>query len=173
MTKQPISIILLTYNRIKYLKAFIESLYFSTDYPFELTVIDNGSIDGSRFLIMKLANNGLIYQWQFNKENLPLAAAYTNCLNEFKDNLKEFIITCPDDIMPPLFKEFDWLELFIAKIKSDKNIGSINFVGTRCSFNSFSRKVKPMMYARAEKEGGKKFELYKRLQKLLYSKYEQ
>ena len=140
MTKNTVSIIVVTYNRIEYLKSFIEFLYLSTEYPFELIVVDNGSTDGSREFI---AREELVSKCVFNKKNLPLAAAFTE---GFIVSEGEYIVTVADDMIPPLFKKPDWLEVFVAKMNSDENIGCINFVGARRNFNEFNRKERQKIY---------------------------
>ena len=138
--KLAIDIFILTYNRLSYLKTTIKFLYLSTKQPFRLFIIDNGSKDGSREYILGLEKQGKVYKHLFNEDNQPLAKAYTSCFNKFKDELNEFIITAPDDIIPPIGLKHDWLEIFIKKMESNKKIGSINFVGARCSYNSFIRR---------------------------------
>jgi len=140
MEKSKIDIFILTYNRLSYLKTTIKFLYLSTKQPFRLFIIDNGSKDGSREYILGLEKQGKVYKHLFNEDNQPLAKAYTSCFNKFKDELNEFIITAPDDIIPPIGLKHDWLEIFIKKMESNKKIGSINFVGARCSYNSFIRR---------------------------------
>ncbi len=168
--KISVDILVLTYNRLKYLQNFIEMLYLSTNYPFRLFVIDNGSVDGTREFILKMEQEGLVYKHLFNKENLPLAAAFTECFNVFKDELNEFIITAADDHTPPLFKNPDWLEIFVHKIKSDENIGCINFKSVRQNYYSFQVKSRPSIESKIKEDGGERLELFNRLQKIIYNK---
>lgn len=135
-----VDIFFLTYNRLAYLKTTIKFLYLSTKVPFRLFIIDNGSTDGSREYILELEKQGKVYKHLFNEENQPLAKAYTSCFEKFRNELNEFIITAPDDIIPPITLKHDWLEIFIKKMESDKNVGLINLVGARCNYNSFIRK---------------------------------
>lgn len=140
MTAEPVNIIVLTYNRIKYFKVFIESLYLSTQYPFRLIVIDNGSIDGTRKFILDLEKQGRVWKHLFTEENLPLAAAFTKALPLVES---EFVVTVADDLTPPPLKTPCWLTLFVAKMRSDENIGSINLVGALSSYDSYMRKMEP------------------------------
>jgi len=50
---KPIDIIVVTFNRIDYFKVFVEFLFLFTDHSFRLIVVDNGSQDGTRELIIK------------------------------------------------------------------------------------------------------------------------
>lgn len=136
MTKNIIDIIIITYNRIRYFKALIKFLHLSTNYPFRLIVVDNGSRDGTREYILELEKQGLVWKHVFNEKNLPLAAALTE---GYKHVESELFITAPDDIIPPIHKKADWLEIFVAKMNQDSSVGCINFVGTRCLFDKFLR----------------------------------
>ena len=163
-----VDIFVLTYNRLKYLKMFIKMLYLSTDFKFRLYVIDNGSTDGTREFILKLEKEGIIYKHLFNTENLPLASAYTACFDTFRDELSEFVITAPDDIIPPIFKSPSWLEIFVAKMESDESIGCVNFKGCRASYDSFMRKYMLGIENKIKKEGGWRMERFNQLQKIFY-----
>ena len=159
-----IDIIVVTYNRIKYIKIFIEFLYLFTNYPFRIIVVDNGSSDGTRDLILKLEKDGLIWKHVFNNKNLKLAAAQTKGFNEVES---ELFVVVDDDMIPPQWKEICWLTLLRAKMLQDNNIGSINLVGARCSFDSFNRKIRPVIYERIKSEGGKRLKMLRYLHKLL------
>ena len=135
-----VDVFILTFNRLRYLKTFIKFLYKSTKTPFRLFVIDNGSLDGTREYILDLEKQGLIYKHLFNEQNMPLALAYTTCFNKFKDELNEFIVTAPDDIVVNPEVRHDWLDIFIKKMKQDDSIMSINFVGSRCLHDKFLRR---------------------------------
>ena len=136
-TKQPIDILVLTYNRLRYFKTFVKFLYLSTDYPFRLIVIDNGSTDGTREYIVELRKQGKIWKYLFNEKNLPLAAAFTE---GFKLVESELFITAPDDIIPPLGKKPSWLEIFVAKMDQDEMAGCINLIGSRCVYDKFVKR---------------------------------
>lgn len=135
MTKA--SIIVVTYNRIKYFKTFIKFLYRSTKVSFKLIVVDNGSIDGTRDYIKQLKKDGKIYDYVFTKNNIPLAQA----LNEgFKLVDTVFVVTVADDMVVNPELKNDWLEIFIAKMEQDETIGCINFVGSRCCHDKFLKR---------------------------------
>jgi glycosyltransferase involved in cell wall biosynthesis len=145
-------------------------LHLSTEYPFNLYVIDNGSVDGSRDFILKMEKEGLVFKHLFNENNLPLASAFTACFNNFKDEFGEFVMTAADDHTPPLFKPVDWLEMFVKKMKSDEKIGTINFKAVRQNYNSFQRKERPWIEQKIKENGGKLLEKFNHLQKLIYDR---
>lgn len=45
--KQPVAILMLNWNGLRFTPKAVDSLYRNTDYPFTLTVVDNQSTDGS------------------------------------------------------------------------------------------------------------------------------
>jgi GT2 family glycosyltransferase len=167
MIKDFVNILVVTYNRLEYLKVFIEMLYLSTSYPFRLIVIDNGSHDGSREFILEMEKKKLVNKHVFNQENLPLAKALTE---GFKCVESELFITVADDMMAPIFKNPDWLEIFIAQMKQDEQIGCINFKASRQSFRSFNIKRRPLIYDKIKREGGEMLEKFNMLQKMIYDR---
>lgn len=137
MTKSTVDIIVVTFNRIKYLKTFIRFVHLSTYYPFNLIVVDNGSTDGSREFILDMEKVGMVGKHVFTSENYPLARAFSEGLKETEG---EFVVTVADDMVTPVNVDYDWLEIFVAKMNQDKDIGCINFVGARCSHDRFLEK---------------------------------
>ena len=121
---------------------FVRMLHLSTDFPFRLIVIDNGSTDGTRDHILELEKQGTVHDHLFTDENLPLAAAFTE---GFKQKVTSGLFITVADDMIPAFTEHDWLEIFVNKMKIDGSVGSINFVAARCNFHSFIRKKLPSL----------------------------
>ncbi len=147
MIKQ-VDVIVVTYNRLKYLKTFVRMLKLSTNYPHRIIVVDNGSTDGTREWLSEMVDSGKIWKHVFNDKNMKLAAAFTE---GFKHVESDLFITVADDMIPPIFDGYDWLSVFVHKMKSDESIGCINFVGSRQDFNSFKRKYLPKIYERLSK----------------------
>jgi len=134
MTKEPVDIVVITYNRKKYFETFVKFLYLSTDYPFRLIVVDNGSIDGTRQYIQDLRKEGKVWKFLFTDKNLPMAAAFTA---GFELVESELFITVADDMVPALGKKPSWLEIFVAKMNQDESVGCINFRAARCVHDKF------------------------------------
>ena len=106
----------------------------STDYPFRLIVVDNGSIDGTRQYIQDLRKEGKVWKFLFTDKNLPMAAAFTA---GFELVESELFITVADDMVPALGKKPSWLEIFVAKMNQDESVGCINFRAARCVHDKF------------------------------------
>lgn len=137
MIKSTVNIIVVTYNRLKYLKTFIRFLYLSTDYPFKLIVVDNGSTDGSREYIQNEEAIGRVWKHVFTTENLPLAQAFNAGL---KESDSEFVVTVADDMIVSPYLEHDWLQIFVKAMIQAPEVGCINFVGCRCIHDKFLRR---------------------------------
>lgn len=138
-----VDILVVTYNRIKYLKSFIAMLHLSTNHPFRLFVVDNGSTDGSREFILDMETAGFVYGHLFTEQNLPLASAFSACFNKFYDELNELVMTAADDHTPPMSLKVDWLDIFVKKMLSNEKIGTINFRGSRLFYQSFCSRYLP------------------------------
>lgn len=132
-----VSIIVVTYNRIKYFKTFVDFLYRSTKTPFKLIVVDNGSVDGTRDYILELEKEGKIWNHVFTEENLKMCRAFSW---GFKLVDTEFVVTVADDMFVSPELKHDWLEVFIKKMESDKQIGCINFIAARCIYDNFIKR---------------------------------
>lgn len=136
MSDTRVSIIVLTFNRIKYFKNFVRCLYRSTKTPFQLIVVDNGSVDGTRDYILELEKEGKVYKHVFTNSNLLMSRAFSEGF-ELVDT--EFVITVADDMFVTPELKHDWLDLFIKKMDSDEQIGCVNFLANRCRYESFIR----------------------------------
>lgn len=136
MTKNTVDIIVLTYNRLQYFSTFVKELSRRTRYPFRLIVVDNGSVDGTRAVIEQMQKDGIVWKYLFTDDNYLMAKAFTMGFSMVES---EYFITVADDmILPKLDKKTPcWLEVFVAKMDSDKDIGCINFVGARRAYSRF------------------------------------
>ncbi|MFO7937196.1 MAG: glycosyltransferase family 2 protein [Kiritimatiellia bacterium] len=73
MTKPLVSIIIVNWNKVEYLRNCIESLLESTYKSIEIIVVDNGSADGSAEYLKHLIQTQKNVKAIFNKENLGFA----------------------------------------------------------------------------------------------------
>lgn len=145
MDIKPVDIIVIHYNRIKYIKIYLLMLHLFTFHPFRLIVVDNGSTDGSREWLLEMKEKGLVWKTVFNKENKPLAEAIAE---GFKEVESEFFITSANDMMVPYNKYpygegVCWLTMLIASLEYYTDYGSINFYCPRQGFDPFRAKRWP------------------------------
>ena len=165
MQKENVDILVLTFNRIKYIKIYLLMLHLFTFYPFRLIVIDNGSTDGTREWLLKMKEKGLVWKLVFNKENLPLTEAFAEGFKEVKS---EFFITSADDMIVP-YKKYPygknvcWLTMLLATIKYYDTYGSVNFYAPRQGFEPFIAKRWSVVKQLADKNKLKK------LHKIIYA----
>ena len=139
---QPIDIICVNFNRIKYIKVYLLMLHLFTKYPFRLIVVDNNSTDGSREWLLEMKEKGLIWKVVLNDKNKLMTEAFAD---GFKEVESEYFITSPNDMMVP-YKTYPygddvcWLTMLVASIKYHTTYGSINYYSLRQGFDPFRAK---------------------------------
>jgi GT2 family glycosyltransferase len=71
-----VSIIIVTFNNLDYTKLCLNSIFEKTAYPnYELIVVDNGSMDGTKKYLLKLKDEHSNIKVILNEENLGFAKA--------------------------------------------------------------------------------------------------
>lgn len=91
-----VSICIPTYNRKKYLKETLESVFAQSYKDFEVVIVDDGSTDGTRDLIENTGLENLRYHWQ---ENQGESAARNKLVELAKGDFLTFIDS--DDLLFP------------------------------------------------------------------------
>lgn len=124
-------IMIVTYNRLELTKKTLESLLETTDFPFNLILIDNASSDGTIEYLKDFCNKNSKKDL-FNdfvivegKENLGNATGRNRALSRTKE---EWLITYDNDIICPN----KWLSNCINILKENRQfaICGINFENT-------------------------------------------
>jgi len=124
MTKKeikPIDIVLVTFQRLNFLKYTIAKIYERTKYPYRLIVVDNGSTDGTQEWIKNAKVNGFIQEHVFLPDNKGLAYGLTE---GFKRVKSDFFITTQDDIVPPDLNPC-WLERMLHLAEKYPDYGGL------------------------------------------------
>jgi GT2 family glycosyltransferase len=123
------SIMMVTYNRLDLTKQTLDGLFKTTDYPYNLIIVDNGSSDGT----IKYLNNILydkMKQYNFfkgysilpNKENKGIAVGRNICLLEAVTKYdSNWFVTFDNDVLVPS----GWLIEAIDILKANKQYASI------------------------------------------------
>ena len=109
--KYKVSIVVTAYNKLKYTKAAIESIYRYTDFSkgdVELITINNGSTDDTQRYFESLPNE--------KKINYEYNALGTLCMPEIFEG--KFIVGFSNDVVATP----NWLDNLLACIESDDNI---------------------------------------------------
>lgn len=109
--KYKVSIVLVGYNKLKYTKAAVESIYKYTDFAkgdIELITVNNGSSDGTREYFETLPNE--------KKINYKYNILGASLLTEIYEG--EYVVGFSNDVVATP----NWLDNLLACIESDKNI---------------------------------------------------
>ncbi len=116
MKLPPVTLVILNYNGIRYIKNCLDSV-LATDYPnFKVTVIDNASTDGSAEFIEE--NYPEIKLVKFRK-NYGFAKAYNLALKSI--NSKYMALLNNDIEVEP-----DWLEKLVLHMEKDEKAAAAN-----------------------------------------------
>ena len=95
---EPISIILLTFNRLRLSKKTIDSLYERIKTPFKLIIVDNASQDETREYLIKLSKEKGNIKLILLDKPLNICMAYNKGFEQVES---ELFITMQDDIIVP------------------------------------------------------------------------
>lgn len=114
-----VSIIIPNFNGLKFLKKAINSLEKQTYTNFELIVVDNGSIDGSKDFLQGIANSHSNYKAIFNKTNLGFAKAVNQGIDL---SSSEYICLLNNDVEV----DSNFIQSLIRCLDYDKNIFSVS-----------------------------------------------
>ena len=106
---EPIDIILVTYQRLHFLKRTLEAINDRTFYPYRLIVVDNNSTDGTQKYLKRQNKIGRVQECIFLSENLGLPEALNKGFELVRSDL---FITTQDDLIPPDLRPC-WLERLV------------------------------------------------------------
>lgn len=108
------SIIILTWNQLSYTRQCIASIRMYTTRPYELVMVDNGSVDGTRRFLASLDGARVI----LNPRNYGFARGCNQGMKAARgDNL---LFLNNDTVVTP-----NWLDNMLACLYSDKTIGLV------------------------------------------------
>ncbi len=94
--KPEASIIVLTYNQLKYTKKCINSIYKNTRLQFELIIVDNGSTDGTVKYLKELQEKKSNIKLILNKRNIGVARGWNQGIKASK---ADYIAILNNDII--------------------------------------------------------------------------
>ena len=119
---EAIDILLVTYQRLPYLKETVEAINKRTMYPYNLIVVDNASTDGTKEWCKTENKTGGISKYILLEKNIGLAGALTEGFQCVKS---EYFITTQDDLIPPDLRPC-WLERLLHLAKENPDYGGIS-----------------------------------------------
>jgi radical SAM protein with 4Fe4S-binding SPASM domain len=115
-----VSIVILTFNQLKYTKQCVESIERNTPEPHEIIFVDNGSSDGTRNYLEKYAkkNDHDHVMLILNDENKGFAGGNNQGIAQAKG---KYIVLLNNDVVVTEH----WLERLIAHLKTHPDIGMV------------------------------------------------
>jgi GT2 family glycosyltransferase len=123
--KNPITLMMVTYNRLDYTKRTLEGLKKSVSIPFNLVIVDNGSTDGTIDFLDSLKVEDFIFIKSIsiikNKENMGIGIARNQGLAEAKELCTEWYCTIDNDVEMP----DGWLSECIDILKHNGSFGCV------------------------------------------------
>jgi glycosyltransferase involved in cell wall biosynthesis/tRNA A37 methylthiotransferase MiaB len=135
-----ISIIILTYNQLRYTKECVESIQKHTPEPHEIIFLDNGSSDGSLKWLRKLIKRYSNYRLVENKTNLGFSKG---CNQGIGAATGEYVLLLNNDVVVTE----NWLSGLLECFDRDDRIG---IVGPMTNNISGPQKVPHVDYASVE-----------------------
>lgn len=124
MSKEFCNIGILSYNRLNYTKQCIEAIHKTKgEYPFKITVVENGSTDGSVEYLKELKTQNLIDNLCLNPKNVGVARGANCCWT--KEPSAKYFLKLDNDMVAQKDK---WLDELIDAMKNcHKQIATLGY----------------------------------------------
>ena len=116
-----VSIVLLGYNQLAFTKLCVESVLVNSDRPFELILVDNGSVDGTGEYFRNLAAQDSRIKTILNPRNLGFAVGCNQGIAEAKG---DYVLFLNNDTIVPR----NWLSLMHAHFEARPSRGAVGAV---------------------------------------------
>lgn len=138
-----VNICVVTYNRLDYTRQCLPSILERTRYPYRLTVVDNGSSDGTPAYLSDLALQGIIHNLFLLPANIGVAKA-ANIAWHAEPNARA-TLKLDNDIV---IKKDDWLSDMMAVLENVPSIGLLAYNVEPVSYplheeNGYRIRIKP------------------------------
>lgn len=117
-----VNIGMVTFNRLDFTKAAIASLVKYTCYPHKLTVVDNGSSDGTREYLKGLQREGIITHLILLETNVGIAKASNLAWSQEPD--AEFYLKLDNDIV---LQKPNWLSDMVDVLDRVPELGAVAY----------------------------------------------
>ncbi|MFM6223751.1 MAG: glycosyltransferase [Dolichospermum sp.] len=157
-----VNIGVVTFNRLEFTKQAIASIVKFTSFPYVISVVDNGSHDGTKDYLLELKEKGIIKNLVLLDENVGVAKASN--LAWIQEEKALYYLKYDNDIV---IQKNNWLSNLISVIDATPEVGVIGY-----NFEpiSYSLKMIRDQKIRVKEEGnigGACFLIPKRTQKIL------
>ncbi|MCU7519720.1 MAG: glycosyltransferase [Ignavibacteria bacterium] len=117
-----VNICMITFNRLEYTKQSIKSIVQYTSFPHVLTVVDNGSTDGTREYLKELKRRGIIKNLILLDSNIGVAKASN--LAWLKEPEAEYYLKLDNDIV---IQKPNWLREMINAVQKIPTAGAVAY----------------------------------------------
>ena len=119
---QYVNICMVTYNRLEFTKSSIASLLQYTCYPHVLTVVDNGSTDGTVEYLQAMKKEGIITNLILLNENVGVAKASNLAWSQEPD--AAYYMKFDNDIV---IQKPNWLERMVEAIDACSDLAMVGY----------------------------------------------
>lgn len=120
-----VSVMLVTYNRLDLTKQTLESLFQNTDYPFNLIIIDNASVDKTVDYLYERCGEEMVsnqylkgFVIHINESNLGIAVGRNQALKISQD---DWLSTLDNDVLVPK----GWLTQCVEILRHNPKYGML------------------------------------------------
>ena len=121
-----IDIVMLSCNRARLTKISIEEITNRTTTPYRLTVMDNGSFDGSPEMLRQLEARGLIDRLVLSEDNFGVHWGFNQLLEIAAVDSYPYYICTDADLIPSVPVDGgDWLDRLITLMDLSPEYGAI------------------------------------------------
>lgn len=123
MKKDFVNIGILSFNRLNYTRKCIEAIHETKgNYPFKITVVENGSTDGSVEYLKELYSKKLIDNLCINPKNIGVARGANACWT--KEPNAKFFLKLDNDMVP---QKVGWLDDMVKFLTKYPDFGTIGY----------------------------------------------
>lgn len=112
------SIVIVTYNQLKFTKECIESIRMYTPEPHEIVFVDNGSSDGTVKWLRRIVKNNMKYKLVENRKNLGFPMG---CNQGIKKASGEYILLLNNDVVVTK----GWLSGMLECLNNGMDVGIV------------------------------------------------
>lgn len=117
-----VNVCMITYNRLDFTRQAIEGVVRFTRFPHVLTVVDNGSTDGTREYLLRMQELGIIKNLVLLDANVGVAKA-SNLAWSLEPEA-QYYLKLDNDIV---IRKPDWLETMVEAVDAIPQLGAVAY----------------------------------------------
>jgi GT2 family glycosyltransferase len=144
-----VNICMVTYNRLAFTMQALDALVHTTRYPYTLTVVDNGSSDGTRAYLQEQRRRGIIKNLVLLDTNLGVAPAAN--IGWLMEPEAAYYLKLDNDIV---VQKPEWLDQMVTTIDTIQMAGAVAYSFEPVSYPLQRKKGLPVRLKRTGNLGG-------------------